>query len=382
MMHIINLRYIIIILQIMILASISTSRSNVFVHRHVKKIAIGYPCTLNRNFKKVVPSLEHSLNNAGCPFENTGTFDRARHDEERHLIMRIADMWNVDTENIWGYTTSGGSEGNLEGLYIAREKYPDGILYATDQIHYSIKKIAKLLRMKFVVVPSDKNGAMDICKFDSILDKTKPAIVLANIGSTFVGGVDDVEQIHNILKRNGMNFYIHADAAFYGFIMKYLRPGFCDYVFYDSISVSCHKFPGVPFPSGIFMCVKKHVDHINNFEEVIRQRDITISGSRNGHTSIFMNYFFDTVDIEKDVEDCLVRTEYLFERLREAVPECTPWKNDRSIIVVFKQPSDEIIMKWSLATVQGRSHVVVLNHVSKDIIDAFVHDMAMYFGRR
>lgn len=363
----------------MILASI---QPKVFIHRHAKSTAIGYPVTLNRDFKKVLPEMEHSLNNAGFPFEKTGTFDRARHDDERHLITRIAGMWNVDKDNIWGYTTSGGSEGNLEGLYIAREKYPDGVLYATDQIHYSIKKIAKLLRMKFVVIPSDDTGAMDICQFDSLVDKTKPAIVLANIGSTFVGGIDNVEQIHNSLKRNGMNFYIHADAAFYGFVMKYLRPGFDDYVFYDSISVSCHKFPGLPFPGGIFMCVKKHVEHIDNFEEVIRQRDITISGSRNGHTGIFMNYFFDTIDLEKEVEDCLERTEYLFERLREAVPECMPWKNDRSVIVVFKKPSDEIIFKWSLATVKGRSHAIVLNHVTTDIIDAFVHDMAMYFGRR
>ena len=75
-------------------------------------------------------------------------------------------------------------------------------------------------------------------------------------------------------------------------------------------------------------------------------------------------------------------TDYLKMRLREAVPECMSESNDRIPIVTFNRPSDKIIRKWSLATVGGRSHVICLNHVTENVIDAFVHDMAIHFGRR
>ena len=124
------------------------------------------------------------------------------------------------------------------------------------------------------------------------------------------------------------------------------------------------------------MCIR------DSFEEVINQRDVTISGSRNGHTAIFLNHFFDTVDLGKDVERCLFLANYLKTRLEEAVSKCLPYSNDRVPIVTFKRPSDKIIRKWSIATVGDRSHVICLDHVSEEIIDAFVHDMAIHFGRR
>lgn len=354
-----------------------------FIHKSAIRTQAGYPVALSRNYSKVIPTLRESYNNAGDSFAaKKGTYERERHEDERILIERVAKLWNVDIDNCWGYTTSGGSEGNMQGLLMAREMFPDGILYHSDQIHYSIKKIAKILRLKAVVVPSDKTGAIDCRQLECYIDMNKPVIVLANIGSTFLGAIDDVKKIHHILKNTTSRMYIHADAAFYGFVMPFLRPGFDDYKYYDSISVSSHKWPGTPFPGGVFMSVKDRLKYIENFEEVIDQRDVTISGSRNGHTAIFLNHFFDTVELEKDVEGCLEMSEYLVRRLSETVPECNPWMNYRSPIVVFNKPSDEIIRKWSLATVGGKSHVVVLPHVTKEVVDALVHDITKYFGRR
>jgi len=350
-----------------------------YVHKSNIKIAIGYPCNLKRNFTKVLPSIRVNYNNAGDAFATEGTFDRHMHDDERKLISRVLNMWNVDIENCWGYTTGGGSEGNLQGLWMAREKYPDGVLYYSDQSHYSIKKMANILKLESVVIPSDETGAMDVTELLRSVDNKRPAIVLASIGSTFLGGVDDVEKISDAL--SGKKVYIHADAAFFGFVMPFLRPGYDSYKFMDSISISSHKWPGVPFPGGVFISVKSHVSHVENFEEVISQRDVTISGSRNGHTALFLNEFFDTVDLKEDVENSLKMTEYIYNRLLECAPDCNPWKNARSPIIVFNSPSKTIIKKWSLATVGSRSHVCVLNHITKDVADAFIKDVSKYFSR-
>ena len=350
-----------------------------FVHKSAIRTQCGYPVSLSRDYSKVIPTMRESYNNAGDCFAKKGTYERERHDDERVLIERICKNWDVNIEDCWGYTTSGGSEGNLQGLWMAREKNPNGILYYSNQVHYSIKKIAKILRMESVIIPSDSTGAIKIDSLTEEIDYSRPAIILANIGSTFVGGIDDVKEIRNIL---GDNAYIHADAAFFGFVMQHLFSGYDGYKFIDSISVSAHKWPGVPFPGGIFVSVSDHVSHIENFEEVIDQRDVTISGSRNGHTPIFLNHFFDTVNLEEDVERCVYLSEYLIKKLKEAAPECLPSQNHRIPIVTFDRPSNSIIRKWSLATVGSRSHVVCLPHVDEKIINALVHDMAMYFGRR
>lgn len=350
-----------------------------YVHKANIKIAIGYPCTIGRKFHKSIPTIHKNYNNAGDSFSEEGTFDRHKHADERYLISRVVNMWGIDIENCWGYTTGGGSEGNLQGLWIAREKYPDGILYYSNQSHYSIKKMANILKLDSVIIPSDETGSMNITELVKRLDNRRPAIILASIGSTFLGGIDNVGKIHHSLQ--GKEFYIHADAAFFGFVMPFLHPGYDMYKFMDSISISSHKWPGVPFPGGVFISVKKHVSYIENFEEVISQRDVTISGSRNGHTALFLNEFFDTVDLKEDVENSLEMTEYIYNRLLECAPNSNPWKNARSPIIVFNSPSKSIIKKWSLATVGSRSHVCVLNHITKDVANAFIKDMSKYFFR-
>jgi histidine decarboxylase len=344
-----------------------------FLHNSVLRFPpIGYPVAVNRDYQQVIPTMGEMYNNAGDAFSKRGTCNLDRHEDERILIHRVCDMWGVDKERYWGYTTSGGSEGNLEGLWMAREKYPDGVVYYSDQAHYSIKKMTKILRLPTVVIPSDSTGAIDVRALAKSM-KSGPAIILANLGTTFMGGIDDVKSIRDLC---GPDVYIHADAAFLGFTLKHQFPGYDGYKYADSISVSSHKWPGVPFPGGVFICIADNVSYIENFEEVISQRDVTVSGSRNGHTAIFLNHFFDTVDLKADVESCVHVAEYLKMRLEEAVPECVPYSNDRIPIVTFNRPDDTIIRKWSLATVGLRSHVVCLPHVTKEVVDAFVHDLS------
>ena len=220
---------------------------NTFVHKTALRSQIGYPVALGRNYDKVIPTMRESYNNAGDAYTEKGTYERERHDDERVLIDRVCDMWKVDTKRCGGYTTAGGSEGNLQGLWMAREQFPGAVLYFSDQIHYSIKKMAKILQLQTVVIPSDETGAIDLEELTHAIDYSRPIIVLANIGSTFLGGIDDVKSIREIL---GDGAYIHADAAFFGFVMPQLFPGYDGYKYMDSISVSSHKWPGVPFPGG------------------------------------------------------------------------------------------------------------------------------------
>ena len=88
----------------------------------------GYPCSQDFDYAEILPLLRFSLNNVGDPFgesiyrENTFAF-------EREVIAFFQKHLRAPAGETWGYTTAGGTEGNLYGLYLARELYPDGVVY-------------------------------------------------------------------------------------------------------------------------------------------------------------------------------------------------------------------------------------------------------------
>jgi len=77
------------------------------------------------------------------------------------VIDLFAELFYAPENNYWGYVTNGGTEGNLYGLYAARELYPDGLVFYSDQTHYSIDKCLKLLRMDAVKIKSNPNGELN-----------------------------------------------------------------------------------------------------------------------------------------------------------------------------------------------------------------------------
>ena len=66
-----------------------------------------------------------------------------------------------------------------------REVYPDGILYASKESHYSIFKAARMYRMEVVKVETLLSGEIDCKDLRSKLEerKDKPAILNVNIGT-------------------------------------------------------------------------------------------------------------------------------------------------------------------------------------------------------
>lgn len=42
------------------------------------------------------------------------------------VLQWFAKLWEIDTEDYWGYITNCGTEGNLHGILVGRENHPDG----------------------------------------------------------------------------------------------------------------------------------------------------------------------------------------------------------------------------------------------------------------
>ena len=44
------------------------------------------------------------------------------------VLQWFAKLWEIDSEDFWGYITNCGTEGNLHGILVGRENHPDGML--------------------------------------------------------------------------------------------------------------------------------------------------------------------------------------------------------------------------------------------------------------
>ena len=162
---------------------------------------VGYPANLDHDYSDIQPFLQHSGNNIGDPFQGSN-YRANTHDFEREVIADFTELFHLEPEKAWGYVTSGGTEGNLYGLFMARETHPTGTVYFSQDTHYSIPKAVRILGMKSVTVRSQPNGQTDYQDLKTRLalnTKEEPAIIVANIGTTMKGAVDDLRSINAIL---------------------------------------------------------------------------------------------------------------------------------------------------------------------------------------
>ncbi|HMW32844.1 MAG TPA: aminotransferase class V-fold PLP-dependent enzyme [bacterium] len=121
----------------------------------------------------------------------------------------------------WGHLCSGGSLANTEAMWAVRDVYtqkhkkPGAVLFS-HMAHYSWKRICSILAIQDgVEIPTDSKFRMDLDALESVLKKKKTMMVVANIGTTGVGAVDDIEGILQLRKRYG--FHLHLDAAYGGY---------------------------------------------------------------------------------------------------------------------------------------------------------------------
>lgn len=227
--------------------------------KHAAKHLFGYTISLMFDYSKLFRFLKFPVNNIGDPFSKPSNLKINTLQIEKKVIDRLADLFHIKKNEHWGYVTNGGTEGNLYGLYLARELHPKGIVFLSDQTHYSAMKNIRVLRMPHVTVKSQLNGEIDYeALHESLIAHRKkgPPIFFVNIGTTMKGAIDDLSQIHRILSALKIKkYYIHCDAAFYGmvlpFIPNHLSKAFDFRAGIDSIAISGHKMIGSPIPCGV-----------------------------------------------------------------------------------------------------------------------------------
>ena len=344
---------------------------------------LGYPESADFDYASLEHFMRFSMNNCGDWSERCNYLLNS-FEFEKEVIKYFAQLYRIPFEDSWGYVTNGGTEGNMFGCYMARELYPNSILFCSKDTHYSLVKIVKLLRITCQVVDSLPNGEIDYDDLMRCITKSgdQHPIIFANLGSTMKGAVDDIKKIQALMAASGFareDYYIHGDAALAGMILPFVDdPQGFDFVDgIDSISVSGHKMIGSPIPCGVSLSKKKYVDRISVEIDYIAAHDKTISGSRNGHTPLMLWHAINSFTFEENkqrIAHCLEMAQYAVDRFQAGGIKA--WRNKNSITVVFPRPSDAVWKKHCLATSGNLAHLITTAHHHSSVkIDELIGDV-------
>lgn len=278
-----------------------------------KDIFLGYPVSKldgkvfdeNAPFLIDAPILQTYVanpNNIGC--HTYGTSETAfvgTQEIEREVLSVIAvDIFKAEPNSFDGYISSGGTEANIQAIWIFRNYFIKNFNASNDQIailasedtHYSIPKAANLLQIQWLTIQVDFNSReIDKDQLETIVKTAKENgikyfIVVSNMGTTMYGSIDNPEDYITVLEKYNLPFKIHIDGAYGGFVypfsneaseINFNNPKIC------SLTIDAHKMLQAPYGTGIFICRKGFIENVLTKEaEYIEGMDLTLCGSRSG----------------------------------------------------------------------------------------------------
>ena len=140
---------------------------------------------------------------------------RATSAMEKDAVAEIAAMFGW--KDCLGHLCGGGTMANLEALWVASQVHPEKKILASEQAHYTHKRISAVLQLQFESVPCDARGRMDMNFLAKRAGRGDVGTVVATMGTTATGSVDPLSEILALRERHG--FRIHADAAYGGYFV-------------------------------------------------------------------------------------------------------------------------------------------------------------------
>ncbi len=171
---------------------------------------------------------------------------------EKEAVSQIAAMFGWQQH--LGHLCGGGTMANLEALWVAGQLHPGKKIVASDQSHYTHKRISAVLQLPWAQVPTDNRGRMDASVLEKMLAAGDIGCVVATAGTTGTGSVDPLPEILRLRERFG--FRLHVDAAYGGYftlasnLAAETRASFELIGRADSIVIDPHKHGLQPYGCG------------------------------------------------------------------------------------------------------------------------------------
>jgi len=253
-----------------------------------------------------ISTLVQNPNHIGChTLDKSESFFKGTQAIERELIELCAvDILEAEPGQTDGYVASGGTEANIQAVWIYRNYFLQEFSASREEIcivcsadsHYSMDKAANLLAVDCIKIQvqndTRKLSAKDLS--DSIQSAKssgkKYFIVVVNMMTTMFGSVDDVDDYTEALEKNNCIYKIHVDGAYGGFYYPFAtestRLNFANPAI-SSVTLDAHKMAQAPYGTGIFL-IRKGLIRFANTEaaKYVEGEDFTLIGSRSGANAV------------------------------------------------------------------------------------------------
>jgi len=379
-----------------------------------KDTSLGYPASKldsrvfndDAPFLKDAPILQTYVanpNNIGC--HTFGTSEKAfngTHEIEREVLRVIAvDIFKAEPDAFDGYISPGGTEANIQAIWMFRNYYMNNYdakadeiaIVASEDTHYSIPKASDLLQLDWLKIPVDfDTRAIDTIQLEQIIlnaqsNGKKYFIAVSNLGTTMFGSVDNPEAYIAVFEKLDLHYKLHIDGAYGGFVYPFSNQqsviNFSNPKI-SSITIDAHKMLQAPYGTGVFICRKGYIENVLTKEaEYVEGMDLTLCGSRSGANAVAVwmilftygpNGWFEKVSVLQ------MRTQFLCNQLNAMQIQYfrEPFMN----IVTIKSEyiPIKIAEKYGLVPQQHDENnqwykIVLMDHVEVEHLTTFIEDL-------
>jgi tyrosine decarboxylase / aspartate 1-decarboxylase len=180
---------------------------------------------------------------------------RASSEMEIEAVQEIAAMFGWNAGEFLGHLTSSGTLANLEALWVAGQLAQDKRILGSEQAHYTHHRISGVLKLRYTAIPTDARGRMELEAIEAEAAKGDVGMVVATLGTTGIGAVDQLDEILKLKQRYG--FRVHVDGAYggyFGLILNELgeeaQRAYAAMGLADSIVLDPHKHGLQPYGCG------------------------------------------------------------------------------------------------------------------------------------
>lgn len=320
-------------------------------------------------------AVEFLATNPGDP----GTFPEVA-DLEANAVAGLGAIVGLDDPA--GYVGTGGTEANIQAVRAARNlaDTPSPNLIVPESAHFSFDKAASLLGVELRRVALDDDLTVDLAALEAAVDDDT-VLVVAVAGTTEYGRVDPVPDVAEIAAANDAR--CHVDAAWGGFHLP-----FTDFEWHfghaaiDSLTIDPHKMGRAAIPAGGFL-VRDETDLGALTVEtpyLVSEHQPTLVGTRSGAgvaaTAAALDALWpDGYRVEHEramaVADWLATA--LEDRGFDVVEPVLPIVSVEIDTAVYAGLRDR---GWRVSqTSAGELRVVVMPHVTRDRLEAFLEDV-------
>jgi histidine decarboxylase len=309
---------------------------------------------------------------------------------ERECIKTYGKWIGISPKNVWGICTNSGSESCFYGIVYANKYFNNKSPYVifAKESHYTLERYCNLLKLNLILCDVNEYDEIDTNSFKNIIISNKDLfiknglIIILTEGTTMKGGYDNLSEINKIMDTEYNNdYYLHLDACLGGLILPFLDNNPINYKKnkFNSISVSCHKMLGTPYPTGMFITTLDNKLHnTSNYTSI---DDGTLFCARNGQSILYLYMYLcqksSFNERKKDVLYCINLRDYFIKKLKENNIHffCNLQSNASNCIYFYKKTiNKKLIDKFHLVNNNIYFHIYIMPHVKKNILDEFIKD--------